>query len=202
MDSVTLVAVIGVGGTVVASLGGVAGGVWVARVSARAERTLEEERVRRTVYGACAEALLMQRDAAIRLMNELNKEAVDEPRALERMEQVKAAHDELGRAVGAVIIEGPEKVADCADAAAERLGAWVEEVVWWFELGRPDHQHRSIVELRDRALEKVEECLVQCRAALHPEPRWRRPQPLKRVRWRLEMRRARKRLGLDRWFGQ
>ncbi|MER6291090.1 hypothetical protein [Streptomyces sviceus] len=108
VDSLTLVALIGVAGTVVASLGGVAGGVWVARVGARAERVLEEERVRRSVYAACAEALLMQRDAAMRLMDLLNKEEVDEDWARERMERAQAAQDELGGAMGAVVVEGPE----------------------------------------------------------------------------------------------
>ncbi|WP_344409027.1 hypothetical protein [Streptomyces viridochromogenes] len=57
-------------------------------------------------------------------------------------------------AVGAVTVEGPEEVADCAVAAADRLGAWVGGVIWWFELGRPHGQRRTIVELQGRALEK------------------------------------------------
>ncbi|MEV7535379.1 hypothetical protein ACFYOG_35615 [Streptomyces sp. NPDC007818] len=194
MDSVTLVALVGVGGTAVAALGGVAGGVWVARISERGGRVLEQERVRRSVYGACAEALLVRRDAVIRLMDVLEKLEADEGRAHERLEHAQAAQDELGAAVGAVAVEGPEKVADCALAAADRLGAWVGEVIWWFELGKPHHQRRTIVELRDLAIVAVDEFLRECRTALYPEPRrrWRWPHPIKRLRWRLEQRRTRK----------
>ncbi|MFE3664449.1 hypothetical protein ACFXOR_15990 [Streptomyces sp. NPDC059164] len=198
MDSVTLVALVGVGGTAVAALGGVAGGVWVARIGERGERALEQERVRRSVYGACAEALLVRRDAVTRLMDVLNKPETDEGRVHERLEHVQAAQDELGAAVGAVAVEGPEEVADCAVAAADRLGAWVDEVIWWFELGRPQGQRRTIVELQGRALEKVDEFLKECRTALYPEPRRRWPHPIKRLRWQLGLRRTRKRLGFPR----
>lgn len=148
MDSVALVALVGVGGTTVAALGGVAGGVWVARIGARGGRVLEQERMRRSVYGACAEALLVRRDAVTRLMDVLNRPNVDEGRAREWLEHAQAAQDELGAAVGAVAVEGPEEVADCAVAAADRLGGWVDEVIWWFELGRPHDQRCTIVELQ------------------------------------------------------
>lgn len=69
VDSVTLVALVDVGGTAVAALGGVAGGVWVARIDARGGRALEQERVRRSVHSACAEALLVRHHAVTRLMD-------------------------------------------------------------------------------------------------------------------------------------
>ncbi|MEV7658579.1 hypothetical protein AB0O39_31015 [Streptomyces anulatus] len=198
MDSVTLVALVGVGGTAVTALGGVAGGVWVARIDERGGRVLEQERVRRSVYGACAEALLVRRHAVTRLMDVLNKPRLDVDWARERLEHAQAAQDELGAVVGAVAVEGPEKVADCAVAAADRLGAWVEEMNWWFELGRPHDQLRIVEEQQGRALEKVDEFLEQCRMALYPEPRWQPPHPVKRLRQQLGLRRTRKRMRFPR----
>ncbi|MFF7328354.1 hypothetical protein [[Kitasatospora] papulosa] len=98
-----------------------------------------------------------------------------------------------GAVVGAVAVEGPEKVADCA-VAADRLEAWVEEMNWWFELGRPHHQLRIVEEQQGRALEKVDDFLEQYRTALYQEPRWRPPHPVKRLRRQLGLGRTRKRM--------
>jgi hypothetical protein len=41
----------------------------------------------------------------------------------------------MGAAVGAVVIEGPEEVADSAEAAAFHLSVWLDEMAWWLEQG-------------------------------------------------------------------
>ncbi|WP_405776204.1 hypothetical protein [Streptomyces sp. NBC_01538] len=136
MDSVTTVALIGVAGTVAASLAGVGGAVRAAGVDGRSRSALEESKARRAAYGACAAALLVQRDAVLRLMDVLNVPDLDEERARERVVQAQVLHDDVGTTVGAVVIEGPEEVADAEESASQRLGAWLDELAWWLDLRR------------------------------------------------------------------
>ncbi|WP_142211909.1 hypothetical protein [Streptomyces sp. SLBN-118] len=190
MDQVTLVALIGVVGTVIASLAGVVGAVRTAGISARAQATVEDVKSRRAAYSACAATLLVQRDAALRLMDVLNVPDLDVDRAKERVAQAQALHDDVGTTVGAVAVEGPEGVSDAAISAAQRLSAWLDELAWWLELGRPHHQRQIVVELRDHAEEKVERFTAACREALHPDDgRQRRLGPLKRLSLRWYIRR-------------
>ncbi|MET9540771.1 hypothetical protein ABZY16_25185 [Streptomyces sp. NPDC006553] len=63
--------------------------------------------------------------------------------------QAQALHDGIGTTVGAVAVEGPEAVADAAAKAGDRLRAWLDELAWWLELGRPHRQRTIIVESSD-----------------------------------------------------
>ncbi|MDQ1022435.1 microcompartment protein CcmL/EutN [Streptomyces umbrinus] len=190
MDPVTLVALIGVAGTVIAAVAGVVGAVRTAGINARAQASVEDLKSRRVAYSACAAALLVQRDAARRLMSTLNVPDLDGDRAKQRVARAQALHDDIGTTVGAVAVEGPEAVTDAAMSAAELLSAWLDELAWWLELGRPDHQRKIIVELSGRAEEKVERFTAACREALHPDDgRRRRLGPLKRLSLRRYVRR-------------
>lgn len=135
MDPVTQGALIGVASAVLGSLVGAGGTVWAAGISARGQSFLEDLKSRRAVYTACAAALHVQRDAALRLMDVLDD--LDMGRARERLERAQAAHDEIGTTIGAVVVEGPEEVADSAEQAAFHLSAWLDELAWWLEQGRP-----------------------------------------------------------------
>jgi hypothetical protein len=174
MDSVTTVALTGVAGTVAASLARVGGAVHAAGVDGRSRSALEESKTRRAAYGACAAALLVQRDAALRLMDVLNVPDLDEERARERVVQAQALHDDVGTTVGAVVIEGPAEVADAAESASQRLGAWLDELAWWLALRRPMPQRRAIVLLRAEAEDQVERFTAACREALQPDDGRRR----------------------------
>ncbi|MDX3866854.1 hypothetical protein [Streptomyces europaeiscabiei] len=190
MDPVTLVALIGVVGTVIAALVGVVGAVRTAGINARAQASVEDLKSRRAAYSACAAALLAQRGAALRLMDVLNVPDLDADRAKKRVAQAQALHDDIGTTVGAVAVEGPEAVADAAMSAAERLSAWLDELAWWLEQGRPRHQREIITELSDHAEEKVQRFTAECREALHPDDgRSRSLGPLKRLSLRRYVRR-------------
>lgn len=177
MDSVVQVALIGGAVTAITSVAGVVATLRAAGIHARGEADLEELKSRRATYGACVAALLRQRDANLRLMHDiLDGEEPDEGRAREGVEQARALHDNAGSVVGAVVVEGPQEVASRATDAAHHLGAWLDELAWWFDLGRPHHQRRALMELRDRAQDKLDEFGEVCRRALHPDedksPRW------------------------------
>ncbi|MFE7804807.1 hypothetical protein ACFU51_09130 [Streptomyces sp. NPDC057430] len=190
MDSVTLVAMIGVVGTVITSMAGVVGAVRTAGINARAHASVEDLKSRRAAYSACAAGLLVQRDAALRLMDVLNVPDLDVDRAKKRVAQAQALHDDIGTAVGAVAVEGPEAVASASENAAHRLGAWLDELAWWLELGQPHAQRKTIVELWGHAEEGVEQFTAACREALHSEDgRRRHLGPLKRLRLRWYVRR-------------
>jgi hypothetical protein len=61
VDSVTQVALIGVAGTVLAGMTGLAGAVRAAGISARGQSALEDRTSRRAAYSACATALVVRR---------------------------------------------------------------------------------------------------------------------------------------------
>ncbi|MFI1660453.1 hypothetical protein ACH4ZU_36910 [Streptomyces sp. NPDC020472] len=203
MDSVTLVALIGVGGTVVGSLAGVFGAGRTAKLSARAQSSLEDKRSRRAVYSACATALLVQNDAARRVMDLMDDPDVELARVTERLRQAQAAHDEIGSTVGAVTVEGPVDVAVSASEAANRIRRWLDALEWQLDLGVMGHrrpqEHRD--ELRERRQEAATSLAVYsglCRAALHPqENRIRRFAPLKRRRLERSIDAITRRHGLD-----
>lgn len=196
VDSVTQVALIGVAGTVIAALAGMVGMVRAAGINARAQSSLEDLKSRRAVYGACTAALLVQRDAALRLMDVLDVPDgfpdLDLERARERVGRAQAVQDDVGTTVGAVMVEGPEAVADSAAEAADYLSAWLDELAWWVEQGRPDARRAVLVEARNHGCGAVDRFAAECRRALHPDDD-RRPRPgllgrLRRlrqyVRWR------------------
>ncbi|WP_141662963.1 hypothetical protein [Streptomyces sp. Wb2n-11] len=190
MDPVTLVALIGVLGTVLTSLVGVVGAVRTAGINARAQASVEDLKSRRAAYSACAAALLVQREAALRLMDVLDVPDLDMDRAKERVAQAQALHDGIGTTVGAVAVEGPEAVADAAMNAALHLSILLDELGWWLEQGRPHHLRKNIAELRGQVEEKVQRFAAACREALHPDDgRRRRFGPLKRLSLRRYVRR-------------
>ncbi|MEV6358339.1 hypothetical protein [Streptomyces hydrogenans] len=188
MDSVTLVALIGVGGTVVGSLAGVFGAGRTAKLGARAQSSLEDKKSRRAVYSACATALLVQNDAARRVMDLIDDPDANLARVTEKLSQAQAAHDEIGTTVGAVTVEGPIDVAVSASEASNRLRSWLDELESQLELGvlghrRPQHQRDELSERRQDAATSLAMYSGLCRAALHPrENRMRRFAPLKRRR--------------------
>ncbi len=186
----TQVALIGVAGTVVTSLAGVIGSVRTAGIGTRSQTLLESQKSRRAAYSAAATALLAQRDATMRLSDVLDVPDLAPEVAARRVQQVREMQDDLGTAIGAAVIEGPEDVARYAEQAAARLGAFLDELDWWVEQGRPHHMRRNIVDLRDSAQDLVDQFTAACRETLRPaEDRPRRLGPLKRLRLRLHVRR-------------
>jgi hypothetical protein len=189
VDSVTAVALIGVGGTVITALSGVVGSVRTAGIGSRSNVSLEDRKSRRATYSACAAALLVQRDAALRLMNDLDVHDLDVDRAKEKVAQAQALRNDIGTTVGAVVVEGPDSVADAAEAAAFELNRWLDDLAWWVELGRP-HEKRRVVELgASGSVDRVGHLMAVCREALHPDEGSQRRQG-KRLPMRWDMGRS------------
>ncbi|MGP3777179.1 hypothetical protein ACTWJ8_40725 (plasmid) [Streptomyces sp. SDT5-1] len=190
MDQATLGTLIGVGGTVAGALTGVVGAVRTAGINARAGITMEDLRSRRAAYSAFSAALWAQRNAALRLMDILDAPDLDGDRARARVAQAQELHDDMGATVGALAVEGPEEVTEAAMVAAEALSAWLDELAWWLERGRPHDQRRSIVELRNHMEEAAQRITTACQEALHPDDGSTvRLGPLKRLRLRRYIRR-------------
>ncbi|WP_371548089.1 hypothetical protein OG266_22720 [Streptomyces sp. NBC_00554] len=168
MDSVTLVALIGVAGTALAAVAGAFGAGLTARIGARAQSALEDRKSRRDIYGACASAFLVQHDAMQRLTESLMESHLDVDRAAEKLLQAQAAHDEIGLKVGAVLVEGPMEVAISAQETAGKLREWLDELEWQLKQERPRGKDARISAVSLSAISKFGLYSGLCRAALHP----------------------------------
>ncbi len=78
MDSTTLLALAGIGGTLLGTAVGAGGALGAARVTSRGQADLEEQKARRQAYSACATALLARRDAAVALLEAFLEDVFDQ----------------------------------------------------------------------------------------------------------------------------
>ncbi|MEV0906304.1 hypothetical protein [Streptomyces hokutonensis] len=135
MDSTTLLGLAGIGGTLLGAVVGAAGTLGSARITSRAQATMDEQNARRQAYGACATALLARRDATAALLDLFKNDDFDQAAMQARLQEVDEQRDSVARAVGAVTIKGPYRVAHDAGLAAKaiellsgRIRDWAGEV--------------------------------------------------------------------------
>ncbi|MFI6620613.1 hypothetical protein [Streptomyces sp. NPDC050528] len=122
MDSTTLLGLAGIGGTLLGAVVGAAGILGSARITSRAQATMDEQNARRQAYSACATALLARRDATAALLDLFKSDDFDQAAVQARLQEVDEQRDPVARAVGAVTIEGPYHVAHGAASAAKAIG--------------------------------------------------------------------------------
>ncbi|WP_329433218.1 hypothetical protein OG564_10810 [Streptomyces sp. NBC_01280] len=176
MNSTTLLALAGIGGTLFGAVVGAAGTLGSARITSRAQTGAEEQRARRQAYSACATAFLARRDAVAALLDVFRSDDFDAAAVRARLQEVDEQRDAVARAVGAVAIEGPHDVAHGAEWAAKtlellagRLRDWTAEVAG----GRDrDDLLRSQLQFAVRYQADTERMIDRftavCRRVLHP----------------------------------
>lgn len=135
MDSTTLLGLVGIGGTLLGTVVGAVGTLGSARITSRAQTTMDEQKARRQAYSTCATALLARRDATASLLDLFKSDDFNQAAVQARLQEVDEQRDSVARAVGAVTIEGPYRVAHDAGLAAKaiellsgRIRDWATEV--------------------------------------------------------------------------
>jgi hypothetical protein len=189
MDSVTQVALLGVGGTVCAAMVGAVTTRSVAAMGWRGQESLEDQKARRTAYALCATALIVRRDALRELAEGMRLGDLDLEQATQKLQQAQEMRAEVMRTVGAVVVEGPASCAESAESAAKHLDVWLGGLAYWIGRGMPDvmrepDQWRGRSDdwtLTDDAIDRF---VTRCRRVLHPDDD--RPA---RSRWRMLRRR-------------
>jgi hypothetical protein len=188
MDSTTLLALAGIGGTLLGTAVGAGGTLGAARVTSRGQADLEEQKARRQAYSACATALLARRDAAVALLETFPEDVFDQAAAQAQSQNLDEQRAAAARAVGAVAVEGPYAVAHSAEYAAAaievlagRLRDWVASVG-----GGQDREELVQSQMRygredqRQVQQDVDNFTAECRKVLHPAEGgrptgWRRP---------------------------
>lgn len=188
MDSTTLLALAGIGGTLLGTAVGAGGTLGAARVTSRGQADLEEQKARRQAYSACATALLARRDAAVALLETFPEDVFDQAAAHVQSQNLDEQRAAVARAVGAVAVEGPYAVAHSAEYAAYaievlagRLRDWVASVGGSQDRGElVQSQMRYGREDQRQVQQDVDDFTAECRKVLHPAEGgrptgWRRP---------------------------
>jgi hypothetical protein len=176
MDSATLLGLAGIGGTLLGTVFGVGGTLGSARVTSRGQAGLEEQKARRQTYSACATALLARRDATVALLESFREDSFNSASAQVLLQNLDEHRDDVARAVGAVAIEGPERVADTAEYAAQSIEQLVGRLRDWFAsvAGGEDRealirsQLRYALDDQHTVGEDVGRFTAACREVLHP----------------------------------
>jgi hypothetical protein len=191
MDSATLLGLAGIGGTLLGTAVGAGATFGAARVTSRGQADVEEQKARRQAYSACATALLARRDAAVALLETFREDSYDAAAAHVLLQNLDEQRDGVAGAVGAVAVEGPERVADRAEYAAHsiedltgRLRDWLMSIA-----GGEDREtlirsqlHYARDDQRTVGAD-VDRFAAACRDVLHPaesRPPRRRPRRLPR----------------------
>jgi hypothetical protein len=195
MDSTTLVALAGIGGTLLGTAVGAGGALGAARVSSRGQADLEEQKARRQTYSACSTALLARRDAAIALLETFREDGFDPAKAQGRLQDLDEQRAAVAGTVGAVVVEGPYLVAQSAEFAAYaiedltgRLREWAADVE-----GGQDREELVRSQMRygredqREVLQMIDNFTAECRKVLHPSESERRGRRRRLPwRWRLQ----------------
>ena len=190
MDSTTLVALAGIGGTLLGTAVGTGSTLGAAIVARRGQADLEDQKARRQAYSACSTNLLARRDGATALLDFLREDVFDQAAAQVRLQNLDEQRAAVAETVGAVAVEGPYAVAQSAEDAAYaievlagRLRDWVADVVG----GRDreelvQSQIRYAREDQSEMQKDVDHFTAECRKILHPAESGRRAR--KRLPWR------------------
>lgn len=191
VNSETLLGLAGIGGTLMAAALGSASSLRQASIARQAAADGEDQKARRQVYGACATVLLARRDAVTALRKLFLAAAFDQAAATPLLAEIEALRADVARAVGAVMVEGPEGVARKAHLG----GQAVEELArlyrgWAAEVAEGRTLRQLITAELDYANEEeleaarwVDEFAEECRKVLHPDEKDRLP-----LRYRLRSR--------------
>jgi hypothetical protein len=188
VDATTLLALLGIAGTLLGTAIGARGAIGAARVTSRGQAEVEEQKARRQAYALCSTALLSRRDAAVALMEAFRDDDFDLAGAQTRIRDLDNQRGVVAGMVGAVVVEGPYAVADGAQGAAGavehlvgRLRDWVGAVA-----GGEDRQQLVLSQGRyghddEREVDQaIDGFAAECRKVLHPAeperfPLWGRP---------------------------
>lgn len=192
MDSAIVLGLAGIGGTVLGTALGAFGTFVAARVTTRGQADVEEMKARRLTYGACATALLARRDAASALLGAFRENNFDLAAIQALLQTLDEQRDSVAHAVGAVAVEGPDKVAHSAEyaggaieALAARLRDWVASVASGEDReGLVQSQLRYALEDEHSVQMQAEDFTAECRKVLHPGEVARKPRrQWERRRW-------------------
>lgn len=176
MDPATLLGLAGIGGTLLGAAVGAGGTLGSARVTSRGQADVEEQKARRQVYSACATALLARRDAAVALLETFPEDSFDPAAVQVLLQSLDEQRDGVARAIGAVAVEGPERVAGsaeyaghCIEQLASRLRDWLASIASGED--RETLIRSQLRYARDDQLivgEDVDRFTAACRDVLHP----------------------------------
>ena len=192
MKSETLLALAGIGATTFTAALGLIGTTRQAKITSRSAAAADDQKARRQAYGACATALMARRNAVTALGQLFLEDDLDHAAAGRLLAETESLRSDAARAVGAVMIEGPEDVArnaerasDAIEHAADRYKSWITQVAGGrllTELCADQMQYAG----QDQAdIEHwIDGYAELCRRALHPGSRARLSWP-GRVRARL-----------------
>ncbi|WP_371517620.1 hypothetical protein [Kitasatospora sp. NBC_01300] len=175
MDSATLLALVGIAGTLLGTTLGVVGTLGAARITSRGQVGIEERKARRQVYAACSTAINARRDTAIALLDSFMDERFDPVEARARLQDLEEQRGAVARAVGAVVVEGPYDVTHTAESAAQHVEVLVGRLRDWVaiasrEAGIEGVQGQWRFGREDQGLvqQAVDRYSAECRRALHP----------------------------------
>ncbi|WP_413755094.1 hypothetical protein [Streptomyces sp. MMBL 11-3] len=176
VNSTTWLGLAGIGGTLLGTGVGAFGALGAARITSRAQTGVEEQKARRQAYNACAAALLVRRNAVDALLEVFRGDDFDQAVVQARIEDIAEQRAVVARAVGAVMVEGPDDVAHRGETAAraiEMLSGRLRD--WAFEVGDGRDREellRSQLQFALRDQSEVEQFVdvftARCRKALRP----------------------------------
>ena len=196
MDSVTLLGLVGIGGTLLGTVVGALGTRSAASVTIRGQTSVEEQKARRQAYSACSTALMARRDDTIALLQTFLDDDFNQVDAQVRLQSLDEQRGSVARSVGAVVVEGPDAVAVHAESAAESIEALASRLRDWVASVSGGLHHADLVESEMRfarqgqtdALDRVGMFSEACRDVLHPEEKAERMARRRQLRRRRERR--------------
>jgi hypothetical protein len=192
VNSTTLLALAGIGGTLLATVIGTAGSLGQTSMARRADAAAEDQKARRTAYAACATVLMARRDSVSALRELFLAEDPDLAAANLLAAESTSLRPDVARAVAAVMVEGPEAVAHWAELAAHEVESavgryrnWLTDVAGGQDLDELRLSQMQFATEDHASMElAMARFLGQCRKTLHPGNPGAVPVRGRRYRWR------------------